>query len=430
MAYQDHLDELSELVDDLWAHPELGYAEHHTRARVADFIERHGGDRVRTTSFAITGLRVDLPSASAPGRRRVAVVAELDAVISPAHPDADPRTGAVHACGHHTQVAIALAVYAELMAHGQLPDFGFDLSFVFVPAEEFVDLDHRARMRAAGEISWFGGKPEAMQQGVFDDIDAAICLHAIGEEFDRPTVEINCDLAGFLYKYATFHGQASHAGFDPYSGVNAYSMATLFSTVLGLGRQQLREDAYVRMNPVIGDSSMTTNVVPHEVTVGTDLRSIDLDYLREVAGRIDRAAEGAAHALGGSVEIRTEMGYLPFFQDRQLSVAFAEAFEATDEIVDLIDDRGAIAAAGDAGDLAYLIPTVQLSYGGFAGTIHGRDFRLVDRQTVLVSVPKLLQAALERLADHLPTELRRRSFDEYRAVIASFAGGADKREDR
>ncbi|HEY9292527.1 MAG TPA: M20/M25/M40 family metallo-hydrolase [Microlunatus sp.] len=427
MPYQDHFEELDGLVDDLWAHPELGYAEHYTSARVAEFVQRHGSDRATVTPFAITGLRVDLPPVAGPKRHRVAVVAELDAVISPAHPDADPATGAVHACGHHTQVAIALAVFAELMAADQLPDFGYDLSFVFVPAEEFVDLDHRARLRADGVISWFGGKPEAMQLGVFDDIDAAICLHAIGEEFERPTVEINCDLAGFLYKYVTFHGRASHAGFDPFSGNNAYSMATLFTTALGLARQQLREDACVRMNPVIGQTSMTTNVVPHEVRVGTDLRSIDLDYLHEVAGRIDQAAEGSAHALGGSAEIRTEMGYLPFFQDRQINRAFAEAFEVTDEITDLIDDRGAIAAAGDAGDLSYLIPTVQLSYGGFAGTIHGRDFRLVDRQTVLVSVPKLLHAALERLADHLPAEPRRRSFAQYRELIASFTGESSQR---
>lgn len=419
MSYDDRFPEMCALVDDLWAHPELGYAEHHTSRRVADFVTRHGGDRVTVTPFAHTGLRVDLPAGPA-GRPRVAVVAELDAVICPAHPDADPKTGAVHACGHHTQVAIALTVLAELLATPT--DLGYDLSFVFVPAEEFVDLDTRARLRAEGEISWFGGKPEAMQLGVFDDIDVAICLHAIGEEFDRPTVEVNCDLAGFLYTFATFRGRASHAGFDPFSGVNAFSMATLFTTALGLARQQLREDAYVRMNPVITETGMTTNVVPHEVTVGTDLRSTDLDYLREVARRIDRAAEGAALALGGTVELRTEMGYLPFFQDRTVSQAFVEAFEATDEIVDLISDRGAIAAAGDAGDLSFLIPTVQLSYGGFAGTIHGRDFRLVDPHTVLVSVPRLLHAALERLPKHLPDPLPRRTFAEYAAVIESFTG--------
>ncbi len=419
MTFAEHYPEVRDLVDGLWAHPELGYAERRTSGVVADFLSRHAPD-LPLTRFSTTGIRVDLPSAG-PGRHRVAVVAELDAVISRAHPDADPATGAVHACGHHTQVGIALAAFAHLVDSGEWRAADVDLTFVFVPAEEFVDLAARARLREQGTITWFGGKPEAMKLGVFDDIDAAVCLHAIGGRFEEPTVEINGDLAGFLYKTVTFRGTASHAGLDPFSGTNAFSMATLFTTALGLARQQLREDVLVRLNPVISSTAMTTNVVPHEVTVGTDVRSVDLDYLREVASRVDRAAQGCAAALGGDVHIDTEMGYLPFVQDRSMSEAFRAAFEADERVTRLIDDRGPIAAAGDAGDLSFLIPTVQLSYGGFDGTIHGRDFRLVDPEFVLVDVPRLLVRALTRLGAHLPDPLPRRSYDDYLRTIASIS---------
>lgn len=363
---------------------------------------------------------MSLPSAG-PGRRRIAIVAELDAVISPAHPDADPATGAVHACGHHTQVGIALSAFAHLVETEEWREADVDLSFVFVPAEEFVDLAGRAELREQGLITWYGGKPEATMLGVFDDIDAAVCLHAIGGRLPEPTIEINCDLAGFLYKTVEFEGAASHAGLDPFSGTNAYSMATLFTTALGLGRQQLREDVLARMNPVIPSTQMTTNVVPHRAVVGTDVRSIDLDYLGDVAARVDRAAHGCAQALGGTAHITTEMGYLPFIQDRSMNGAFREAFAADDQITHLIEDRGAIAAAGDAGDLSFMMPTVQLSYGGFDGTIHGRDFRMVDPETVLISVPRLLVRALLRLGAHLPEPLPRRSFDEYVAAISAIA---------
>jgi metal-dependent amidase/aminoacylase/carboxypeptidase family protein len=117
-------------------------------------------------------------------------------------------------------------------------------------------------------------------------------------------------------------------------------MATLFTTALGLARQQLREDLLVRMNPVIPSTDMTTNVVPHRATVGTDVRSIDLDYLAEVASRVDRAAHGAAAALGGTARIETEMGYLPLNQDRTMNTAFKAAFENQDAITHLIEDRG------------------------------------------------------------------------------------------
>ncbi|EWS82383.1 metal-dependent amidase/aminoacylase/carboxypeptidase [Brachybacterium phenoliresistens] len=432
MSFESIYPEVRALVDGLWDHPELGYREERTSRAVEEFLHRHG-DGLRVERFSTTGLKVALPSAAGaspavPGgdpaaapRRRIAVVAELDAVISPAHPDADPTTGAVHACGHHTQVGIALAAFAQLVATGAWKQADVDLTFVFVPAEEFVDLAHRARLREEGTITWFGGKPEAMMLGVFDDVDAAVCLHAIGGLQEEPTIEIDCDLAGFLYKTVEFEGVASHAGLDPFSGTNAYAMATLFTTALGLGRQQLREDVLVRMNPVIPSTEMTTNVVPHRAVVGTDVRSIDLDYLGEVASRVDRAAHGCAAALGGTAHVRTEMGYLPFVQDRTMSGAFREAFAEDPTITRLIEDRGAIAAAGDAGDLSFMMPTVQLSYGGFDGTIHGRDFRMVDPEHVLIAVPRLLVAALLRLGAHLPEPLPRRTYAEYVETIAAIA---------
>lgn len=414
--------EINSIIGGLWAHPELGYREQRTSAVVEEFLHKHGRG-LPIQKFSTTGLRIDVPSISESGKdiRRVAVIAELDAVICPAHPDADPETGAVHACGHHTQVGIALAIFAYLLGTGEWRDADINLSFVFVPAEEFVDLAYRSQLRSEGKITWFGGKPEAIMLGAFDGIDAAVCLHAIGGLLPEPTIEINCDLAGFLYKNIHFQGVASHAGFDPFAGANAFSMATLFTNALALGRQQLREDVLARMNPVITESTMTTNVVPHSVTIGTDVRSIDLDYLRDIAGRVDRAAHGCAQALGGEAQIVTEMGYLPFVQNRQMNEAIRATFHEDSTITRLIDDRGAIAAAGDAGDLSFIMPTIQLSYGGFDGTIHGKDFALIDPEHVLINVPRLLIKALMRMGSYLPNPVPRRSYSDYVATISQLA---------
>src|SRR5699024_9874566 len=129
-------------------------------------------------------------------------------------------------------------------------------SFIFVPAEEYLDLSYRDELIKQGKISHYGGKPEAMKLGVFDNIDLSICIHAIGGEFDKRTVNINCDLAGFLYKKYTFKGKATHAGFDPFSSINAYNMSTLFNTAVGLSRQQLKDTEHVRINPIVTDSDM------------------------------------------------------------------------------------------------------------------------------------------------------------------------------
>ena len=41
---------------------------------------------------------------------KIAVMGELDAVVSPQHSYADPVTGAAHACGHNAQIAAMLGV--------------------------------------------------------------------------------------------------------------------------------------------------------------------------------------------------------------------------------------------------------------------------------------------------------------------------------
>jgi len=411
-------DEVAELVADLWAHPEVGYQETYTSARVREFLELHApGAEIR--SFARTGLRLRL----GPGHdRAVALVAELDALIVPAHPDADPVTGAVHACGHHTQVGIACAVIAELA--GKPWDWPYDLVVVFVPAEEYIDLDTRRALRDAGEIAWFGGKPEAMRLGVFDDVDVAVLTHTMGGGYDTPTVELDCDLAGFAYKHVTFHGRAAHAGFVPFAGVNAASMAVLYQTAIGLGRQQLREDVLARLNPVVSSPPMTTNVIPDTARVSTDVRTIDLAYMSELSVKLDAMAQGAALALGGVAEIDTEVGYLPFRQHRPLSEPFREAFQAgVPGIEALLDDRGGSAAAGDVGDLSVMLPCIQIGYSGLEGTVHGADLHLDDPVTVLDAVPRFVLEGLRRLGPALEKVTGyRNTYDEYVAQVTRLGG--------
>src|SRR5699024_6505475 len=181
------------------------------------------------------------------------------------------------------QIGIALALYTYLVQSEVYKKWDYTLTFVFVPAEEYLDLAYRDELIAQNKISHYGGTPEAMKLGVFDDIDAAVCVHAIGGEFDQRTVNVNSDLAGFLYKKYTFKGKATHAGFDPFSGQNAYNMSTLFNVATGLARQQFSDWEMVRMNPIVMDSDMSTNVIPNQITIGTDLRTRTVDYLKETA---------------------------------------------------------------------------------------------------------------------------------------------------
>lgn len=416
MGFAELYPDVKRIVDNIWDHPELGYKEFHTKAVVEEFLREKDAD-VEISYFSTTGMKVTLSKGKA---KTVAFVAELDAVYAPTHFHADNQTGAAHNCGHYTQVGIALALYAYLLESNAHEQYDFNLQFIFVPAEEYLDLAYRKRLKEEGFIQYYGGKPEAMRLGVFDDVDFAIATHAIGEHFTEPTIELGCDLAGFLYKHYTFQGKASHAGFDPFSGANAYSMSTVFNVALGLMRQQVRDDQMVRFNPIIAESDMSTNVVPNRVKIGTDLRCRTIEYMKETVKRLDQAAQGSALALGGQVSVETEMGYLPFIQDAYLTSLARSAYEKQDKITGLIDNRGGIAAAGDMGDLSFLFPCVQVSYGGFTGTIHGDDFTMEDPHFVLETFPAYLVQVLEEMNGKLEqAPAYKRTFAEYEALLAS-----------
>ena len=86
---------LYETVRDIAAAPELGYKEFRTSRYMRQRLEALG--LPCRDGLARTGLRADAKGRSS--RHTVAVIGELDAVVSPAHPDADEATGAAHACG-------------------------------------------------------------------------------------------------------------------------------------------------------------------------------------------------------------------------------------------------------------------------------------------------------------------------------------------
>ena len=107
------------------------------------------------------------------------------------------------------------------------------------------------------------------------------------------------------------------------------------------------------------------------------IRARTLDAIKDVDAKVDRALRGGALAIGAGVEIINTGGYLPLVQDDKLtSVVKNNILKYIDEDKILKDCHSF--ASGDMGDLSYLLPTVQIGISGFAGRIHGNDFRTDD----------------------------------------------------
>ena len=254
------------------------------------------------------------------------------------------------------------------------------------------------------KIKFLGGKPEGIRLGIFDEFDLAIAIHSMGGEPNRRSIELNCNLAGFLYKYYTFLGKPAHAGFAPQAGVNAYNISTLFNTALGLFRQQIDEKYMVRINPVVLEAPMGTNVIPDKIKIGTDIRAHSVEYMIELSNRLDTIAKCSAEALGGKVEIETEMGYLPFLQSHYLSDFVRETFKNFPEI-EYCKENSPVSAAGDIGDLSYILPCIQIGYNGFSGNFHGTDFIHRDSEYIFSIFPRFLLQVLKDMSGKIDKNL-------------------------
>src|SRR5919201_4407577 len=100
-AIDARADEIVRVGETIRRHPELGFKEHRT-ARLVDETLKGLGLATRT-GLASTGVRAELAGrASGP---TFAILGELDGLVVAGHTEADPATGAAHACGHNAQIA-------------------------------------------------------------------------------------------------------------------------------------------------------------------------------------------------------------------------------------------------------------------------------------------------------------------------------------
>src|SRR5262249_58976816 len=135
-----HADEIVGVGETIRRHPELGFKELKTSALVAEKFRRLG--LVVRTGLALTGVRADVSGGAGAGPT-FALIGELDALGVTGHPEADPVTGAAHACGHNAQIAGLVGAAIGLVQSGAMAHLAGRVTFMAVPAEEGGDLEWR-----------------------------------------------------------------------------------------------------------------------------------------------------------------------------------------------------------------------------------------------------------------------------------------------
>src|SRR5580658_11086910 len=153
------LDEMITARRHLHTYPELSNEERETQAFISNWLSERG---LAPRPVAGTGIAVDVVGEAGPSNRKLVLRADIDAlpiVEASGLPFASTRVGVMHACGHDAHAAMGLG--AALTLHRARDQFSGTVRIIFQPAEEAEPL---------------GGR-RVVQEGLLDDVDAAIGIH-------------------------------------------------------------------------------------------------------------------------------------------------------------------------------------------------------------------------------------------------------------
>lgn len=386
-------EEIIALGTYLLHHPELGYKEVEASRAVAEMMREMGLKPVE--QLALTGVRAVMPGGS--HKVKLALMGELDALVCPGHPFAHALTGAAHACGHHAQVAGMMGAALGLHYSGSMEHLAGDVVLFAVPAEEYVELEYRQKLRLEGKISFLGGKQELLAIGALDDIDMCLMFHQSSEL--TPRITIGGTSNGFIGKMAKFTGREAHAGGSPHTGVNALNAAMLAMMAIHAQRETFRDDDHIRVHPIITKGGDLVNVIPADVRMETYVRGATMEAILDASRKVDRALHGGAIAVGAEVDIVQLPGYLPRRNESVMSEVFRQNAAALVGEHLLYEGRHG-AGSSDIGDISHIMPTLHPYIGGAKGRAHASDFVMPDTEWAYIIPAKIMAMTVVDLLSH------------------------------
>ena len=294
-------EEIIEWRRDFHAHPELGFEEFRTSAKVAEELEKLGY-RVRR-NVGRTGVVADFGVDNGPC---IAIRADMDALpILEANdvPYRSQNDGTMHACGHDSHTAMALGA-AVLLAKEKFPG---KVRFLFQPCEE------------AGDEEGISGAPRMIEDGAMQGVDAVIALHVNPA---TPVGDVHISegpsSGGVDSWYGSIlgiggHGAAPHNTVDPF-----YIAAHVIIALNAIVSRRLApfDPAVVSIGTLNG--GFTQNVIPAQIDISGTLRYTDKKIQSQIHNEIKRAFE-LAKTLGGGYELQFEIGCPPMINHSEVA---------------------------------------------------------------------------------------------------------------
>jgi amidohydrolase len=277
---------------DFHMHPELGFQETRTAAKVAEVCEGLGYHVRR--GIGKTGVVADLGS----GSPVIAIRADMDALpIVEANevPYCSKNKGVMHACGHDAHTAMALGT-AALLAKEKFPG---TVRFLFQPSEEMADEEN------------LSGAMRMVAEGAMQGVDMVIALHVDPySQVGNIRIESGPASGGVDSWFGAVLGKGAHGArpFDSIDPVYITGHVILALNAIISRRMHPFDPSVVSIGSLHGGQA--ENVIPDRMEFSGTLRYTEMRVQKEIHTEIERAF-ALSRALGGDYELRFEIGTPP-----------------------------------------------------------------------------------------------------------------------
>jgi len=279
---------------DIHKHPELGFCEERTSAKVSELLESFGLDEVHT-GIGVTGIVGVIKRGT--GNRAIGLRADMDALPIQEANEFEHRSvneGVFHGCGHDGHTAMLLGAAQRLAEEG-----GFDgaVYVIFQPAEE----------HGKGALAM-------IEDGLFErfPMEAVYGMHNMpGIEAGHFAVREGAMMTSEDIFEITIRGKGGHASMperlvDPVvvGAEVALGLQTIVSRAVAP-----RDWGVVSITEFFTDGAR--NVVPSTVTIKGDSRALSKDTQTLIESRMRQIVAGICAAHGAEGDVMYQNDFVP-----------------------------------------------------------------------------------------------------------------------
>ena len=274
---------LTGLSDAIWEYAELSMQEHRSAAAYIEILKAEGF----TVEEALCGMPTAFLGKFGTGKPVIGILGEYDALSGLSQQPCITEKqwlipgGSGHGCGHNLLGAASLGAaiaIKEQIEKGNLPG---TVVFYGCPGEEGC-----------------AGKTFMARDGMFRDLDAALCWHP----GDTNEVTTGSNAACIQMEFS-FTGTASHAAGDPEHGRSALDAAELMNIGVQFLREHMPKTCCLHYS-FLDAGGVSPNVVQPTATVLYMVRGNNVRSAKALLERVKKIAQGAAMMTETSVTTR------------------------------------------------------------------------------------------------------------------------------